>query len=175
MSATTSVYRLRAYAGRLEKALRECDPVKAAQVIGTRDEVERQEDALRRMDVVSWVPNVDEVVARKVMGFAYSECRMAEEDVWISDDRQLWFQLPPYSTNMDASWTVLEKMSDKFPLWQLGALVTLGEPSPNTAYCQFAPAWPPTWIRAEAQTAPLAICLAALRAVCISSDTEGQT
>lgn len=107
---------------------------------------------------------LDRLVAEKVFGSTAPHHIMPEYD------------LPPFSTDMGAAWEVVRRMAERgFPLWHLGALVTLGEPSENSVFCQFAKGWPPTWVRAEAETAPQAICLAALKAVVVRSSRGGES
>lgn len=103
--------------------------------------------------------DLDALVAEKVMGWKYypasaGTMQPINPPYWINPDRQSLDAIedwpPSYSTDIDAAWEVVEKLAGTFRLeyekysdWdcELG----LGS--------------------AHAKTAPLAICLAALKAV----------
>lgn len=87
---------------------------------------------------------MDELIARRVMGIKPPP----SSDVWL---------VLPYSTDIAAAWEVVEKMGDKFDDLERGTggfyMVTVYPGNPNM----------PIVVRGE--TAPLAICRAALLAM----------
>ena len=64
---------------------------------------------------------------------------------------------PMYSTSISAAWEVVEKMDQRKYTW-------LMNPQGSTVHCSFMDNGNPVG-NAQADTAPLAICLAALKAV----------
>lgn len=103
---------------------------------------------------------LDALVAEKVMGLTSSE---------VEIHRQFWLDgcfsnLPHYSTDIAAAWEVVEKLtSKKQPHFQLSLCDSYTE---NPKWCaEFDLDRPFKRVIAKAETAPHAICLAALKAV----------
>lgn len=123
---------------------------------------------------------LDALVAEKVMGLS----PMCDAETDFSEDDRCYhctkcrafsgdFDLPdphervylPYSTNIGAAWQVVEELSDRFHL-QLTSPFQFNEPW----WAGFTPLGVTGWngrpdFKASGDTAPLAICLAALKAV----------
>lgn len=114
---------------------------------------------------------LDALVAEKVMGYwlaeggswfgphpsmpgerCHASCagsnRIMGPDCWGVDG------LPKFSDRMEAAWEVVEKLDEKWSRFNLGHTSGVGWE-----------AWTDSFSRAEAATAPLAIVLAALKAV----------
>ena len=115
---------------------------------------------------------LDALIAEKVMGLA----GVRDGKSWLYGDNWTYHKkgvlclVPHYSTQIADAWQVAEKM---WPLVQGGGYgtyrVLLNRRDGDNKYvCEFAidpdGGWS-THARAEAPTAPLAICLAALKAV----------
>jgi len=69
-------------------------------------------------------------------------------------------RVPAFSTDIAAAWEVVEKLHQRFPTIHL----SLGAPNQRW-YCSFFGTVDDKGSALEADTAPLAICLAALKAV----------
>lgn len=100
---------------------------------------------------------IDAIVAEKVMGTPFRKpghgpCCTCQVCGWDFDNCQCG-----YSTDIEKAWRVVEKLAPVF-YWKIGT-----EPVQRT-YCQF---WTPGHeaVIAYADTAPLAICKAALKAM----------
>lgn len=112
---------------------------------------------------------LDALVAEKVMGWVK---RPSEVDyfgpVWSPPGSRDTYDGPPeFSTDIAAAWEVLNHFvsQDEMTTWELGKC----EPKGKLFYCKFE-MWDregKQWIYPieKATTAPLAICLAALKAV----------
>lgn len=102
---------------------------------------------------------LDALIAEKVMGHEVS--RYGDTDAWY-DEQGHWIK--PYSTDIAAAWQVVNKIADsRDPHWfsidrWYGTWVAgwrCGDSAPDD----------PSWeLEMTADTAPLAICLAALKA-----------
>jgi hypothetical protein len=104
---------------------------------------------------------LDALVAERVMGHGIPHPHQPPDG--------LPHERPHYSTDIASAWEVVAQMGrNGWPLYEVGALVTLGEASQHDSRAAFAQTWPPSWIRAGANSAPLAICRAALKAVGVS-------
>jgi hypothetical protein len=95
-------------------------------------------------------PELDALVAEKVMGLP--------EEIWQDRDQMTSF---PYSTDIAAAWAVVEKVGN-FTIWQYEGewQCFLGGGIKNKSY---------------AATAPLAICLAALKATGVDVEQPDDT
>jgi hypothetical protein len=113
--------------------------------------------------------DLDARIAKEVMGCmlthdAYRpQCGCPTDPTSDKRPHQVWaphaggFIIPPYSTDIAAAWTVKER---------LGRLMELQEHTPFGWLCRFMAVQPGQIdVEARADTAPLAICCAALLAV----------
>lgn len=116
------------------------------------------------------------LIAERVMGWKRGERYGNGNGEWQrpTDDpkrsgRLTWEQTPRYSTDIAAAWQVVEKWRAKGEGFQLDSLGFTGvEGETDAAWrCSFMDATDGGMehYSAEAETAPLAICLAALAAV----------
>lgn len=119
---------------------------------------------------------LDALVAEKVMGVPRREIRIKgetnthpvwTESRWFQDGQQDRYQMEafggpkPYSTDVAAAWALAQHF-DSFYLLKVADRYT----------CRISD-FDMTWSRAHtSETAPLAICLAALKAVSVLSHTE---
>lgn len=108
---------------------------------------------------------LDELIAEKVMGYSMCEKPWPNSTEiyrsWVSPEgMHAGFDLPHYSTDIAAAWRVVEELSPKIIVgpspWVLGKYVATWGACDSYADCF-------DWL--EADTAPHAICLAALKAV----------
>lgn len=125
---------------------------------------------------------IDRRVAKAVFGFGSIEtddCN-GEDNWWLTRDGQhvyenSWgggMELPQYSADIAAAWDVVDTLRDNlYMLWGMGCQPS-GGPSDKEVWCQFSKELGSTCYRAEANTAPHAICLAALKAVGAFGDTS---
>ena len=110
---------------------------------------------------------LDALIAEKVMGFAVK--------LWPHTDRLFVAErgngtqilLPAYSTDIAAAWEVVEKLGERFHARLLTPFIRSGD---NHYWCGFTPLGMTGFngrpdYEAVAETAPLAICRAALKAV----------
>ena len=120
---------------------------------------------------------LDALVAEKVMGWQEFPYLILSDDrlsycppgpVHISTVREV----PPYSTSIAAAWEVVEKlraMNSTLELYSPGALVNdemgIHAVEWQATFKSWEEPWGPHGPSVEAQTAPHAICLAALKAV----------
>lgn len=109
---------------------------------------------------------IDALVAEKVMG----EKAVADEATWDSETWKLngpIFGPKPYSTDMACAWLVMEKLHAYNPFWECPAGnenfpgIDLSPTIPRGWHCNFGD----DTTHAYADTAPMAICKAALKAV----------
>ena len=117
--------------------------------------------------------DLDALVAEKVMGFTVAHCLpvFSTQDEWyervpITKDGGLERALSYYSTDIAAAWEVVGKLHGKISLQGPGT-TDMGEgyATYGTWTAQFQPKGEQTEVTEKADTAPLAICLAALKAV----------
>ena len=117
--------------------------------------------------------NLDVLVAEKVMGWKNISPHYSKTP-WGTDPKHgmNWCQLPSYSTYIVAAWEVVEKMASLD--WDVNISLSSKLPSDDVErwYCEMTcgddnAAWRDDFrfIQIWASTAPLAICLAALKAV----------
>ena len=108
--------------------------------------------------------DLDAEVAVKVMGWMLVHKPIGDgprTDAAISPTTQCMMSIPHYSTDIEAAWAVVEKLladeylvnvkayhADHFPMWEVCILDHHGMEQ-----------------KTQADTAPLAICLAALKAI----------
>ena len=104
---------------------------------------------------------LDALIAEKVMGLA----GVRDGKSWLYGDNWTYHKkgvlclVPHYSTQIADAWQVVEKMKEHGADEHNGITIMYDE---NRWYVEFPL---PSWEYAEAPTAPLAICLAALKAV----------
>lgn len=121
---------------------------------------------------------LDSLVAEKVMGFRWWRSSQTGRRAIFPDDKvQPWFKevasgdesfcsdhdwaVPHYSTDIAAAWTVVKKLGDDG--WSMNLEWKGSDRSyANTAEVSFSRSFV---AHAVADTAPLAICLAAIRAI----------
>ena len=114
---------------------------------------------------------IDALIAKKVMGYEPSEfthwpcgkARSPNQLYWRKDGKLFMFDnLPHYSTDIAAAWQVVEKIKGKYRGVEIGYRL-------GGWFCQIEDGTSDIDERyiaqAEADTAPLSICLAALKAV----------
>jgi hypothetical protein len=103
---------------------------------------------------------LDRLVAARVFGWV---CTGAAADVWTSPDGLSHFGVSPYSTSINAAWQVVERLETQ------GLRITYRTSGLNARRVEVVGVHPTRrneWLVAEeADTAPLAICRAALTAV----------
>lgn len=108
---------------------------------------------------------LDALIAEKVMGLKRSdhwpvvdlrEDRSRPLDRW-DDDQGNIVPLPAYSTSIEAAWEVVEKIASLKNCWRLRL-----EKHPQGWSVDFETEWK---VELVAETAPHAICLAALKAM----------
>ncbi len=100
---------------------------------------------------------IDKLVAEKVMGFEVTKDRE------IRQDRKI-FRIPPYSRNIEFAWKVVEKLRENF--W-------VQVESGKTNLCSIGEYGVVGSVVHGSDTAPLAICLAALKAVGVEVEVNG--
>ncbi|MFE4202092.1 BC1872 family protein [Aneurinibacillus aneurinilyticus] len=97
---------------------------------------------------------LDGLIATKVFGYKIAPIH-ADEDLWILDDSQelhVSYPVPHYSTNIADAWQVVEKFKE--------CDLQKHESGNYTCYITLYKTY-----ESDAETAPLAICLAALKAI----------
>ena len=131
--------------------------------------------------------DLDALVAEKVMRRhvpALDEMEAVARQVWKVQPSAVYFndlggfsawmrdglchaeaRIPPYSTNIAAAWEVVERLRNRFH-----ARITTPFTAGEQFFCGFTPLGITGWngrpdFSAGAETAPLAICLAALKAM----------
>jgi hypothetical protein len=111
---------------------------------------------------------LDALVAERVMGWRF----IGEFDLEMNGDRwaknpdgheNYFSDVPHYSTNIAAAWEVMEKLLAYNPFWEQHDFIGiyLAPTSPKGWTCNFGD----DTTRAYGDTAPHAICLAALKVV----------
>lgn len=104
---------------------------------------------------------LDALVAKKVMGFCRYRLQQGSfdrDDLWGEcENANHWFGLPCYSKDIAAAWQVVEKVLNN-RLFDFDLSTSDGSESWRAFFRMHAP------VVAFADTAPLAICLAALKA-----------
>lgn len=75
--------------------------------------------------------------------------------------------LPNYSTDIATAWCIIEKLTTDNPYWCIDVRQSL---KPRGWWCNIGV--PDSWIKQWAETAPLAICLAALKAMGVTYPTD---
>lgn len=138
---------------------------------------------------------IDELVAERVMGLPRPASMMTYRDAekeeggraswfalrrpgWFAnidwgdierekmyDERVEWQPDKEYSEDIAAAWEVVEKMEDKGYRCDVSNVNPDGEPNWYAKFLKFTKGEFPTYWMERSDTAPLAICLAALRAV----------
>lgn len=114
----------------------------------------------REIDKLEAGPELDALIAEKVMGCAlvnhvtpaYSPTCGCENRAHRHYEERLDDLLNSFSTDMRAAWGVVEKLGDRFKWLENGFAACFAKPNDFT-------------IVAAGDTAPLAICRAALKAV----------
>lgn len=111
---------------------------------------------------------LDALVARKVMGIADAQVfgRLGAMYDFTADQGLPKFHVPCYSTDIAAAWTVVDKLSPDHgvtlkktgDVWECGPLSRNDEPL----------------FLVQAPSAPLAICLAALKAVGVQTTSASR-
>lgn len=100
-------------------------------------------------------PELDALIATKVMGASFQEIKDA--DYFVNESGGIGFDLPSYSTDIASAWLVVEKLRLSVLKcnhgWRAGDLSYGGHESSEFIF------------DAIAETAPHAICLAALKSV----------
>lgn len=100
---------------------------------------------------------IDSLVAEKVMGWIKAPETSVLKSMWVVPPMgNVYPKLPNFSTDIKAAWMVVEKLRAD------GYYFCLDEGDRGEYCCIFAN---PNVYRAEEETAPLSICLAALEAV----------
>ena len=120
---------------------------------------------------------LDALVAEKVMGAYWTERENVCRILWNADGVEMvmeeWYEkdwvpstapLPEYSTRIQDAWLVVEKMASEHSYGVEKDNVPLPLDKPKYE-CYFVHDAEDSIYRARADTAPLAICLAALKAV----------
>ncbi|GAB7387388.1 hypothetical protein BSNK01_12240 [Bacillaceae bacterium] len=114
---------------------------------------------------------LDALVAEKVMGWTYRKLPTLDEGAWVIEEKEpvIWESRWKPSIRIKDAWLVVEKMIDSgFDLhldadWKNGVYY----------YCEFSNLIGGLGVFGhEAETAPLAICLAALKAVGVEAEDE---
>ena len=99
---------------------------------------------------------IDHLIAKHVMGLTVPDFPGQDpKSLW--DDRSIWLMMHgqyPYSTDISAAWTVVEKMIEK------GCDFELYKGDPGGFDCHFTGTG-----LVHGKTAPQAICIAALKAL----------
>jgi hypothetical protein len=121
---------------------------------------------------------LDALVAEKVLGLSVSKMATSEYSYGFfynpARAENTWQRLPHYSTNLTAAWQVVEKMAEKG--WRV-CFSDNGNTHAERWDCRFFRE-PGTSSKdrviAICDTAPLAICLAALRACGVEVGDEGE-
>jgi hypothetical protein len=107
---------------------------------------------------------LDALVATKIFKHTIAEtddCN-GEDNFWIADamaERRDWIGLPNYSTDISDAWTVVEKMRERAEAWEFNIESNLGKW--KAGFFSNGEYFDSDW----EETASLAICRAALRAV----------
>lgn len=109
---------------------------------------------------------LDELVAVRVMGLTWYEDAAVmgwknPDGTWTTDDDRD----PPYSTDIAAAWGVVEKMESDGFRCDVSSVNPDGYPNWYAKFLRFTAGESPTYWMERADTASLAICLAALLAV----------
>ena len=110
---------------------------------------------------------MDALVAEKVMGWSRGTYHSDGVDYLRDPEGTSHLNVPQYSTDIAAAWQVVEKIRTKYPVIR----ISTGDLMGKYWQCHMADAWREVsheddsdWF-ANAPTAPLAICRAALLAV----------
>lgn len=107
---------------------------------------------------------LDALIAEEVMGYEVVEC---DDDIITIQSMSGWVRVPDYSTDLAAAWQVVEKLDQMMPkTWSFslhgsGTEWCVGIDSNDGQFLQNAAG---VQIYQQAETAPLAICLAAIKA-----------
>lgn len=111
---------------------------------------------------------LDALIAEKVMGLPEPDLK-GHTIVPLPDSvrSEAWSKIPEYSTNIADAWLVVEKLKDKDLHFVFGTVVfdNLGGNRLTKNYGAFFGALGERIEQIEAETAPLAICLASLKAI----------
>jgi hypothetical protein len=109
---------------------------------------------------------IDHLIAEKVMGYEWRQKPGTIGLFWDRDRNSAVVELPKYSTKISAAWQVIDKLIES------GAEVNVG--FSDKWDCDIDYPIGCNW-RKVGDTAPLAICLAALEAVGVTYEpTEGE-
>jgi hypothetical protein len=119
--------------------------------------------------------DLDALVAEKVMGLRIVADEYATPGyLQIAEEGKPWYELPHYSTDIAAAWEVVGKLRET--CW--ASVDGIGRPDPVWRAEFRAMSDPVTGMEAHAPvsqiapTAPLAICLAALKVVGVSDEVK---
>jgi hypothetical protein len=105
-------------------------------------------------------PELDALVAKKVMGWMKPPATSILKPMWVEPPRgTVHPSLPRFSTNISDAWEVLERIKSN------GFNFFLGNGDTDEFNCIFVHPAAPKMYRCQAKTAPLAICMAALMVV----------
>lgn len=117
--------------------------------------------------------DLDAEIARKVFGFHVERVKAFGNPDWHYKDGNAWIVVPQYSRHIASAWLVVEKVKD----WRPNPGEYGLEPDHPQCFTvehtgeKWCAGWAPInldgnmTVEAEADTAPLAICLAALKAI----------
>jgi hypothetical protein len=103
---------------------------------------------------------LNRVVDKEVIGYPHANKRwVLDEYNGVRTSRQEYREIPRYCTDIAAAWQVVEKMRE------CGWSVTIGQHIDLSWRCKFTDDETLIEIIAQGDTAPRAICLAALEAI----------
>ncbi len=126
---------------------------------------------------------LDKIIAVQLMGYERFECEFTATPMWRSPDgteyaeSETFFNFIAFSTDIAAAWQVVEKVTDLNPNYYGFELTFLGSCKDDKCEVHGLDSEVKKWrvwffhgpenipLRREAETAPHAICLAALAAV----------
>lgn len=135
---------------------------------------------------------IDVLVAEKILGYRKID-RMEHlfgtyvHLTWRADETSTAYtdaQLPHFTSDIQAAWEVVEKLGNKVTIYGPEARYASGEyRNGDTWDCEITGDFQSEWsddpedrtdyVRCEGATAPLAICLAALKAVGVTLEHRG--
>jgi len=105
---------------------------------------------------------IDRLVAEKIMGWKYypEGHHISNELTWIGADGGWYIKCPNYSTDIAAAWEVVEKLQKEY------IVSILGPDDQGTHWCVdiMSKNQKLNFANEVGNTAPMAICLAALKA-----------
>lgn len=111
--------------------------------------------------------DLDVLVAQKVVGLSLEYINCDGTHIWYSHDAGDYFPTPAYSTDIAAAWEVVKKITSQSPVitdWQFSMILPLRTmQSFNGCFAKFC--YGGGKFESVGESAPHAICLAALKAV----------